>query len=291
MTFVCPRPVETSGVALQRVRGSGRLSVKFAAGESRIDRLFQEGSARLRVPRVAKGMPLEAVLINTAGGLTGGDLIDWSFEAGEGASMTLATQACEKTYKAQGESEARVSVRLTLRRDSMLAWLPQETILFDRSRLSRTFEVEMAVGSRLLMVEPVVFGRRAMDETVTEALFRDRWRIRRDGRLLHAEEMRLGPDVAAALRRAAVAGGGTAMATLVMVAPEAEAKLAAVRELIGASGGASHMPMRLAGSAPDETGKLLARIVATDSYQLRKILVPLIRLVHPSGGVPKVWSI
>ena len=291
MNSLLPLPTSQSSVPMQRTRGGGRLSVKQSAGESRIDRLFQEGSARIRIPRVPRGSPLEAVLINTAGGLTGGDRMDWTFEAGEGASMTLATQACEKTYKAHGESEARVLVQLKLNADSSLAWLPQETILFDRARLARSIEVDMAAGSRLLMVEPMVFGRLAMRESVLEGHFRDRWRIRLDGDLAHAEDMRLGPDIADVLARAAVAGGGLAIATVLMIAPEAEARLLAARQVIGTSGGASFLFTRRSRPAAPETGKLLARIVAADSYELRKVLVPLIRLLNPQGGMPKVWSI
>lgn len=291
MNSLLPLPTSQSSAPMQRTRGGGRLSVKLSAGESRIDRLFQEGSARIRIPRVPSGSPLEAVLINTAGGLTGGDRMDWTFEAGEAASMMLATQACEKTYKAHGDSEARVSVRLKLNPGSSLAWLPQETILFDRARLSRSIEVDMTAGSRLLMVEPVVFGRLAMKEVVAEGEFRDRWRIRLDGRLAHAENMRLGPHIAATLARPAVAGGGLAMATVLMIAPEAEARLPAVRQVIGKSGGASFLVARRNNSATPETGKLLARVVAADSYELRKVLVPLIRLLNPLGGMPKVWSI
>ncbi|MCY0094052.1 urease accessory protein UreD [Hoeflea ulvae] len=291
MTSLFPLPTAQSNVALQRTQGAGRLSVKLSSGQSRIDRLFQEGSARIRVPRVPPGSPLEAVLINTAGGLTGGDRMDWSFTAGEGASMTLATQACEKTYKAQGCSEAQIAVRLKLEPGSSMAWLPQETILFDRARLSRSIEVDMAAGSRLLMLEPVVFGRLAMQEAVTQGLFVDRWRIRLDGDLLHAEHLRLGPDIAGALGKAAVADGGLAMATLLLIAPDAEASLADVRNLVGQSGGASYVSVRLPASAGMETGKLLARIVAKDSYELRKVLVPLIRRLNPLGGMPKVWSI
>lgn len=295
MTSLFPLPTPQSSVVMQRTQGGGRLSVKLSAGQSRIDRLFEEGSARIRVPRVPPGFPLEAVLINTAGGLTGGDRMHWTFEAGEGASMVLATQACEKTYKAQGLSEARVSVRLKLNPSSSLAWLPQETILFDRARLTRSIEVDMAAGSRLLMVEPIVFGRLAMKEAVTEGMFRDRWRIRLDGRLLHAEEMRLGPDIARALDQSAVARDGLAMATVLVIAPDAEAGLKAVRDMIGPSGGVSFVSVRRPGSRSGtgmaKTGKLLARIVANDSYELRKVLVPLIRLLNPLGGVPKVWSI
>ncbi|SOE17777.1 urease accessory protein [Hoeflea halophila] len=291
MTSLFPLPIPQGGSALQRTRGGGRLSVKQSAGESRIDRLYQEGAARIRIPRVQPGLPLEAVLINTAGGLTGGDQMDWRFEAGSCASMTLATQACEKTYKAHGTSEAQVSVQLKLHPDSSLAWLPQETILFDRARLARSIEVDMAAGSRLLMIEPLVFGRLAMEEAVINGYFRDRWRVRQEGRLLHAEEMRLGPDVADTLARKAVADAGLAMATVLLIAPEAEARLAAARKLIGETGGVSHVRMRSREAGNAQTGKLLARIVARDSYDLRKVLVPLIRLLNPLGGVPKVWSI
>lgn len=291
MNSLLPLPTPQTSVPMQRTHGGGRLSVKRSAGESRIDRLYQEGSARIRIPRVPPGSPLEAVLINTAGGLTGGDRMDWSFEAGEAASMTLATQACEKTYKAQGASEAGVSVQLKLNADSSLAWLPQETILFDRARLARSIEVDMAPGSRLLMVEPVVFGRLAMKEAVSEGHFHDRWRIRGDGHLLHAENMRLGPHIAEALVRTAIAGGGLAVATVLMIAPEAEARLPAARHLVGEAGGVSFLPLRRSGPETAETGKLLARIVAADSYELRKVLVPLIRLLNPLGGMPKVWSI
>lgn len=285
MNSLYPMPASENAVPLQRTRGSGRLSAKHATGQSRIDRLFQEGSARIRLPKVPPGAPLEAVIINTAGGLTGGDHMDWQFEAGEGARMSLTTQACEKTYKANGITEARVTVGLKLQSASSIAWLPQETILFDRARLQRTIDVDMAADARLLMVEPVVFGRLAMDEAVLQGLFRDRWRIRVDGRLLHAEETRIGPDIDADLNRMAIAAGGLAIAAVVMIAPEAETRLDAVRQIVGRSGGASFVSPRGA-----QTGKLLARLVAKDSYELRQRLGPLIRLLNPDGGLPKVWS-
>lgn len=285
MTSLYPIPSSENAVPLQRTRGIGRLSAKRAAGQSRIDRLFQEGSARIRLPKVAPGAPLEAVIINTAGGLTGGDHMDWQFEAGEGARMSLTTQACEKTYKANGVTEARVTVGLKLQSASSIAWLPQETILFDRARLQRSINVDMAEDARLLMVEPVVFGRLAMNEAVIHGRFQDRWRIRVGGHLLHAEETRIGPDIDADLNRAAIAAGGLAVATVVMIAPEAENRLDALRQIIGPSGGASFVSPRGA-----KTGKLLARLVAKDSYELRQRLGPLIRLLNPDGGLPKVWS-
>lgn len=290
-TMTAPFPFPSQAEAVppprhQRARGAGRLSVKLSDGASRIDRLFQEGSARILLPRVVPGHPLEAVLINTAGGLTGGDRMDWELQAGAGTAMTVTTQACEKTYKASDEVPAEVSTRLIVGEDASLAWLPQETILFDRAALVRRFEVDMAATSRLLMVEPVVFGRLAMGELVTSGQFRDRWRIRADGRLIHAEDFCIGPDIAATLAHRAVAGGGRAMATVLLIAPDAADRLDAVRRILGPAGGVSAFAPRHAG-----TGKILARIIADDSYSLRKTLVPLIRLLNEQAGLPKIWSL
>ncbi len=272
--------------AMQRARGTGRLAVKHADGAHRLDRLFQEGAARIRLPRVARGAPLEAVLINTAGGLTGGDRMAWQAMLGEGTAASLTTQACEKIYKAVDATPATVSVHLDLAAQAALAWLPQETILFERASLSRHIEVDMAAGVRLLMVEPLVFGRRAMGEAISVVRFQDRWRIRSQGRLIHAEDFAIGPDAAPVLSAPVGLGGATAFATVLLVAPDADRHLEAVRRLIGTTGGAS--AWRISSST---SGKLLARLSAADSYDLRKILVPLIRLLNPQAGLPKVWSL
>ena len=102
-------------------------------------------------------------------------------------------------------------------------WLPQETILFDRCAVDRRLDVELADDAWFLGVESLVFGRAAMGEQVRQAWLRDGIRIRRDGRWLLHDAVRLDGEVDAALRRPAIAGGARAMATLVHVAPDAEA--------------------------------------------------------------------
>jgi len=271
-----------AALSSQRVNGLGRLAVQVKDGRSRISRLYQEGAAKIRMPRVA-GDPLEAILINMAGGLTGGDRLRWDIEVNEGASATVTTQACERIYRSAG-GEARIATRLKLATGTHLAWLPQETILFDRSALSRTLDVEMEEGAQALLVEATVFGRRAMGERVREASFGDRWRVRLGGRLVHAEEFRLGPDVAAELQASPVAAGALAVATVLMIGDAAERHLDAVRAIVGDEGGCSFWRV-------GDAGKLLARLHAPDSYALRKRLAPLLALLNGKAGLPKVWAI
>jgi urease accessory protein len=266
---------------LQRVRAAGRLSVKRSGDRTRLDRLYQEGAAKTRFP-APESDALEAILINTAGGLTGGDRVAWSIEAAAGADLALTTQACEKIYRA-GNGHAEVSVSLKAGTDARLAWLPQETILFDRSALVRKLDVDLAPGARALLLEATIFGRQAMGEHVSAATFHDRWRVRVDGRLVHAEDFRIGADIAAQLARPAIAAGGRAVATVLMIADRAGDMLDPARAIIGDAGGASHWRV-------GTTGKLLARLVAEDGYALRARLVPLIRLLNGQAGLPKIWT-
>ena len=267
---------------MQRVAAVGRLAVRRSAGRSRLARLYQEGAAKIRMPAVDAD-PFEAVLINTAGGLTGGDRLAWQVEVDDGAAATVTTQACEKVYRSAG-GRAEVSCSLGVGRDACLAWLPQETIVYREAALARRFEVDLAPGARLLMAEATVFGRLAMGESVDRGMFRDRWRVRRDGRLVHAEEFAVGPDIAATLARSAATGGATAMATVLLVDDDPGRHLDAVRAILGDAGGAS--VWSVGGS-----GKLLARLVAEDGYCLRRRLVPLLDLLNGKAGLPKTWSL
>jgi urease accessory protein len=275
-------PGEVTELSAQRVDARARLAVHRTEGLTRVGRLYQEGAAKIRMPEVSAD-PLEAILINTAGGLTGGDRIAWEIEAGPGASIVLTTQACEKLYRSRS-GEARADVKLAAAEQSRIAWLPQETIVYDRSCFSRRLEVDLAEGAEALIVEATLFGRRAMGETVSQALFSDRWRVRQSGRLVHAEAFSIGPDLAATLARPAVAGGAVAVATVLLVSHEAETFLRQAREIIGDEGGLSFWT---AGG----TGKLLARLVAGDGYGLRKRLAPLVGLLNGQAGLPKVWSL
>jgi len=274
----------------QRSQGRGGLEVARARGKTRIRRLFQEGSAKIRLPRDLAGEEAEAVLINTSGGLTGGDRIEWNVVVAAGASLTLTSQACDKVYRsAGGDAEVRASIRAE--RGARVDWLPQETIVFDGGRIARRLEADLEGDASLLVLEAVILGRRARGEEVETGAFRDSWRIRRDCVLVHAEETRFEEPFGAYRGVAAALGSNSAFATLLLVEDGSARHLAEVRSLISASGvtgGAS--AWETAGS-----GKLLARMVARDGYSLRKALLPVVRLLKTGAadgiGLPRIWSI
>jgi urease accessory protein len=269
-------------LASQRVSARGALAVARRHGRTRLDRLFQEGAAKIRMPR-SDGEPLEAILINTAGGMTGGDRLAWEIDAGADTSVMVTTQASEKVYRA-ASGQAEMAIRLSAEENGRLAWLPQETILFDRAAFSRRLDVDLAAGAQALIAEATVFGRGAMGERVERGIFRDRWHVVQAGRLVHAEAFAIGPDIHASLGKRAVLAGAAAMATVLLVAPDTDAWLDKVRDIVGERGGASAWSV-------GGTGKLLARLYDDDGYSLRKRLVPLLRLLNGRAGMPKCWSL
>lgn len=263
----------------QRAEGRGHLAARLLDGRTRLRELYQEGAAKIRLPDTFDAS-MEAVIINTAGGLTGGDRMDWSVVAGAGTKIDVTTQACEKIYKASAGT-AEVTTRIEVGAGARVDWLPQETILFDRASLFRRLDVDLDEGAEFLAVEAVLLGRKAMGEAVETGLFRDRWRIRRSGRLIHAEELKLSEGISALAARQAVLGGQVAFATLLYAGPLAEAYLGKVRPLVeGPMGGASAW-----------NDKLVVRLAAADGFSLRKILIPVISTLRNGAPVPKVWNL
>ena len=262
---------------LQRARGAGRIAVRHEDGCTRLTRLYQDGCGKIRLPRDARAEGLEAVLINSSGGLTGGDRMTWEADVGAGARLTLSTQACEKVYRAR-DGLAEQHVALTIGEGASLDWLPQETILFDGGGLSRRLEADLGAGARLLAVEAVVLGRTAMGETVREGVLRDRWRIRREGRLVFADDLRLEGAVAEQAAQAAILAGRPAFASILLVAEDAARFLPPVRAALGKLGGASAFE-----------GKLFARIAAPDGFALRAALLPALEALRDGAPLPRVW--
>lgn len=274
-------PERHESVPLQpRAVGTGRVIVRAdAGGHTRIANLRQSGSLKLVFPQTHRP-DAEAILVNTAGGITGGDRFELAADVGSNAKLTITTQAAERAYRAQSGEVGHVTTRLSVADDAQLNWLPQEMILFDNSALDRRLEICLAATARLLMVEPLVFGRAAMKETLTQVNFNDRIRITRDGQPLYLDGMRLRGDAAAHLARPAIANGAGAMASLVCVAPDAATKLAAIRALLPETAGASMLAEDI----------LVMRLLATDSFEMRRSLVPVLDLLT-HNTLPTSWRL
>ncbi len=275
MLMISPRAEPAAIPAFVRAKGGVRLVFGSIARGTAPLTIAETGGYRVRFPRTGEG-----VLINTGGGMTGGDRMRVDALVQAGATAVLTTQAAEKIYRSDGH-DTGMAVSLALEEASRLAWLPQEQILFNGARLARTLDVAMAPDAALTLVESVVFGRLAMGEAVEEGTFRDRWRLRRDGRLVLAEDVLLDGRISDTLKRPAAANGARALATFLHVAPEAEAQLEAARSVL--DNAASECGV----TAFD--GMLIARFLAADPQVLR---ADLARFIEAFRGepMPRSWQ-
>jgi urease accessory protein len=263
--------------AANRARGAVRFDVRLQDGVTRRGVLHESGSLRVRFPS-PEDDGLSAVFVNTAGGIAGGDRFDIAISAGEGARLTLTTAAAEKVYRAP-EAAAQLDISLKAADGAHLAWLPQETILFDRARISRRIDIDLAESASLLLCEIVVFGRAAMGETMQHGAFVDRWRLRRGGKLVFAETVRLDGDIGAKLARPAVAKGGVAIGTALIV-PGDEALVERIREAANSFGGEVGLSAW--------NGFAMARFCAQDAARLRADMMTVLGRASPSP-LPRLW--
>jgi urease accessory protein len=267
---------------LQRAVGELRLSVRRRGAETVLDGLRQAGCLKARFPRRVTPGWVDVLTLNTSGGVAGGDRLDFAFDIAKGARATIAAQAAERFYRSiPGGAPSRVRTRIEVGAGASAEWLPQETILFDRCAVDRRLEIDLAADAWFLGVEALVFGRSAMGERVTQGWLRDVIRIRRDGRLLLHDAIRLEGEIDAALQRTPIAKGCHAVATLLHVAPDAEASLGAVRSaLAGASADCA---------ASAWNGMLVVRFLAEEGGAVRRAVIAALAVLRGPRPLPRVW--
>jgi len=268
---------------LQRARGRVELSLALRDGATRVERLYQQGCGKAMLPRVHGPTP-EAVLVNTSGGVTGGDLLEYRLRLGPGTRLAATTQAAERVYRSLS-GPARVETRLALGPGAELDWLPRETILFDGGRLARRLDADLAGDARLTALETIVLGRTASGERVTRGALADRWALRRDGRLVHVEALRAAGDLGRAAAGIATLGGRRALATLVHAAPAAADRLGSARAALAEA--AVTGVVAAASAKPDV---LIVRWLAPDLAPLRTALAAFL-LRFRAAPLPRLWSL
>jgi urease accessory protein len=269
--------MDTAQTRLQRATGRAHVGLVARGGSSRLVDLHQSGSAKAFLPQV-HGLVPEVVFLNTSGGLTGGDRLTFSVALGDGAQAVATTQTAERAYASSG-GRAVMDVVLSLGADARLDWLPQETILFDRSTLARRTRADLGPGARLILSETVVLGRAAMGETVRELEFSDWREVRRQGRPVLVEPLR----ITAATLQAGPAGlnGARALATVALVASGAEDALAAVRACL---------PEGIEAAASGWDGKLIVRLLGPDLLPVKRGVARVLNVMR-GVALPRVWQL
>ena len=265
--------------SLQRAAGDVRVSIGARDGGSVLDRLYQAGAAKARLPKTYNTSGKEVVLINTAGGLTGGDRFSVDVGVGAEAHAVVTTQTCERVYKSL-ELDAIVGNKITVGADGHIDWVPQETIFFNGGALRRTLTVDLHDSASAFLLEPVVFGRKAMGETVHEGRYIDQWRVHVEGTLVFADNARLDHMIDGTLGRLGVGRGWSAFAAGLYVGPDGLNLRDRIREIPEEAGiefGTSLV-----------RGVVVLRVVASDSQRMRRWIEQVYHIVA-GRALPRAW--
>ncbi len=256
-------------------RSIGAACVALVAGQprARLTALDQSGSARIMLPALDK-VP-EVVILNTGGGLAGGDRLSYSIDIGAGLVARATTQTAERAYRSTGAT-ARVDLAMTVGAGGWLDWLPQETILYQGARLHRRTRIDLAAGSGVMMAEMIVLGRAAMGEVVTDVALTDRREVWRDGHVVALDVLRL--DAAALATGAAGLNGARALAALWLVCNGAEDMVAPLRAAVPEAG-ISALP-----------GRLMLRAATRDAPALRALMARALQTLRQTRALPRVWQ-
>src|SRR6266403_2622133 len=276
----------SSDLDLQRANGAGRAVLRGSEEGNRIVDLFQSSPTRIMFPRGRASAIEEAVFVNTGGGIAGGDRLEYGVRALADASLAVTSQAAEKVYRALNEP-ARIATKLKACEAAKLAWVPQETIFFNRARLTRETEIELVSGAELLALEWLVLGRAAHGEEVIGGHITDSWRVRRDGRLVWADCFRAQDETFPHLRRKALLSNCKAIGTLVYFGLDLDRRLEFVRDI------ASSLDCHCA--ATSVGGLKVVRVGAEMAFDLKLALCSFLQQFSDELGpgpfaVPKMWS-
>ena len=273
---------------LQRANGRARLGLRLRDGRTVLGTLEQHTPCRILFPRVEPEDPFQAVVITTTGGLTGGDRIALTLQAEAGTVATVTTQAAEKIYRSLGPL-CRIDVDIRVGDGAWLEWLPQETILFDRSRLRRDSRAMLHPGGRMLACELVLFGRAARGETLDSGHLLDGWHVEVAGGSAWRDAVRLDGDIAALRAEPFGFGQSAGYANVFYAGPDAADHLALARDVAGSAAAAD-------AGATLVNGLLLLRFMDPDASRLRATAGHAICILRQGIGglparLPRVWNV
>lgn len=268
----------------------GRAEIGFTGqdGQTRLVHLYNRDPLRFLFPAPPFGDCIQAGLVTTSGGLVGGDRLAIDIQTQAGARAMISPTSAEKVYRSTG-ADCEIDVALRAEAGSWLEWLPQETILFNESRMKRVTRIDADGAARVFAGEMLVFGRIGRGERLTRGLVRECWEVRQGGRLTWADNLQMDGDIGATIAHPAGFDGATAAATTIYIAPDAEKHLADARDALEEADG-------LKSGATLVNGVLVTRFIGRDARTLRGAFGKFWatfrhRVAGLPASLPRLWQI
>ncbi len=237
------------------------------------------GPLTVQRPFYPEGAPCHIYLLHPPGGVVGGDRLALDIRLEPGSHALLTMPGATKFYRSAGPT-SRLVQRFRLAEDSLLEWLPQDSIFFPGARAALESRFELAPGARLLAWESLCLGRPVLGETFDHGRLDSLLAVEQGGAPLLHERLRLDGG------RLSKLAGHPLFATF-CAAPADEPLLELARTILD--------PLPVPAGATLLDSLLVVRLLDDDNQRLQSTLQRLWHALRPAvAGLapcpPRIWA-
>lgn len=129
-----------------------------------------------------------AIIVHPPAGIAGGDHLTFEIETKDQAHAVVTTPGAGKWYKTNGK-QAFQHIHLHVKDQSILEWVPQETMLFDGALAHSETHIHLDNAASFIGWDMLVLGRQARAERFVQGSYYNQFKLWREHKLLVADTL------------------------------------------------------------------------------------------------------
>ena len=268
---------------LKDQRCLGYVNLKVGKSNNGIVQIFNHREQGNLKARLIHNYDLndELIIINTAGGLTSGDLNLNSIQVDNNTSLNITTQSMEKIYNCKNLL-ANAYTNIIVGDNSYVSWMPLETIFFNGGKLRRRLNIDLKPSSNFFAVETLIFGRKAMGEIVESGELDDALQIYKNNKLLYSDFNRIKGNIDKKILKSLVLKGNNIFCNVVYTGKKIRIYEKQILKYADKS--------KYFFGVSIVNGVLLLKILANNINDIRDFLSNLVKILGKNFNLPRIWS-
>lgn len=177
-------------------RGILNLEYQHKDDRTQIKSSYTRSPLKIQQPFYPENQDVcHTVIIHTAGGIVGGDVLSQNIYLGNNCHSFITTPAAGKIYKTNGQT-AEQNIKIKIENNSCLEYFPQENIIFNGAKYQQNYRIELAENAHYCTWEINRFGRTARGEKFIQGDWKSSCEITQNNQLIWVERQWLpGNDI------------------------------------------------------------------------------------------------
>jgi urease accessory protein len=265
----------------------------FIDGHTRLGKTAHFGPLRVQRPFYPEGPEcLHLYLLHPPGGLVGGDKLSINFAVHPGAHLLMTTPSAGKMYRNISGLPQIQQVNITVGKDAVMEYLPQENIVFNGAYAELSTQVEVAEGGLFIGWEINCLGLYENDDPFLDGQLKQQLMIKQSGKPLFYDRLKI---IAPSVVQTSVAGlqnksvNGTFVINTDVVNDLTLAQLLSWQNDVNAN-----KNYDCVAAITQKPGIFIARILSDKAEVVRKYFEQLWVLLRPSvinrdACAPRIW--